>query len=297
MWIALSFLALIMLSVRRSAEKAVSTGINSMAMVWLQQAVALPIIIGTLFFARFYWPSELSAAFWLLMAVYIVTSAVDIYCYFKAISIADISYVAPLLTLFVVGNIAGAYVILGQVPSTSGLIGALLIMAGAYMNNLAKRRQKTNIKQNQLALVLVLVSVILRSFYANIEVIMLRETNPISYNFYTSVLSVPFIILVTWLIVRQRPAKYVNYWSNLKTSTRSHIWPLVFIGVTYTVNILATYQAKLISPNAAYVGAIKSATVLPLLLIGIFMFKEKVTRLQWAGVVLILFGLVALATN
>lgn len=297
MWLSLSFLALIMLSVRRSAEKTVSKKINSMAMVWLQQAVALPLIFITLFFARFYWPNELSTKFWLLLSLYVVTSAIDLYCYFKAISIADISYVAPLLTLFVVGNIAGAYLILGQAPSLTGMIGASLIMSGAYLNTLAKRRQKVNIKQNQLALILVLISVILRSFYANIEVIMLRETNPVSYNFYTSVLTVPFVIFVTWLIVKQRQSKYENYWSKLKIGVRNHIWPLVFVGVTYTINMLATYQAKLISPNAAYVGAIKSATVLPIVLIGIFFFKEKVVRLQWIGLVLILFGLVALATN
>jgi len=297
MWLSLSFLALLMLSIRRSAEKTVSRKINSMAMVWLQQAVALPLIFVTLFFARFYWPNELSAKFWLLLSLYIVTSAIDLYCYFKAISIADISYVAPLLTLFVVGNIAGAYLILGQAPSATGMIGASLIMAGAYLSNLSKRRQKVNLKQNQIALILVLISVVLRSLYSNIEVIMLRETNPISYNFYSSVLTVPFVILVTWLIVKQRQSEYENYWFNLKIGVKNHIWPLVFVGVTYTINMLATYQAKLISPNAAYVGAIKSATVLPLVLIGIFFFKEKVVRLQWVGLILILFGLATLATN
>jgi len=35
---------------------------------------------------------------------------------------ADISYVAPLLTLVAVGNIAGAYVVLGQVPSAFGIM-------------------------------------------------------------------------------------------------------------------------------------------------------------------------------
>lgn len=297
MWLSLSFLALLMLSVRRSAEKNAATNINSMAMVWLQQAVALPLIIATLFFARFYWPNELSTQFWALLAIYVITSAVDLYCYFKAISIADISYVAPLLTLFVVGNIAGAYIILGQTPSATGMVGALVIMAGAYLNNLAKRRQKANIKQNQLALLLVLVSVLLRSFYSNIEVIMLREANPTSYNFYTSILTVPFVILVTWLIVKQRQSKYENYWSGLRSGVSNNTWPLIIVGVTYTINMLATYQAKLVSPNAAYVGAIKSAAVLPIVLIGIFFFKEKVARLQWAGLVLIMIGLFLLATN
>ena len=286
-----------MLSIRRSAEKSASKDINSMAMVWLQQAVAIPLIIGSLFLAKFYWPGELSSTFWMLLALYVVTSVIDLYCYFKAISIADISYVAPLLTLFVAGNMAGAFIILGQVPSMAGIAGAALIMAGAYLNNLAKRRQKTNTKQNRLALILVLVAILFRSFYANIEVIMLRETNPTSFNFYSSMATIPSVILVTWLIVRRNRSKYERYWSDVGAGAKRHFWPLVFVSVTYTVNMLATYQAKLLSPNAAYVAAIKSAAVVPLVLIGIFFFKEKVAGLQWAGIALIILGLVALATN
>lgn len=53
MWFALSVLALFMLSSRRTAEKKAATGIDSMAMAWLQQTVALPLIVASLFFAKF----------------------------------------------------------------------------------------------------------------------------------------------------------------------------------------------------------------------------------------------------
>jgi len=170
-------------------------------------------------------------------------------------------------------------------------------MSGAYLNNLAKRRQKANVRGNQLALALVLVSVVVRSYYANIEVSMLRLSNPTSYNFYSSLLSIPFILLISMIVVRQRRGHYENYWGNVKVGVQQHVWPLALIGVTYTVNLLATYQAKLIGPNAGYVGTIKSASVLPLVLIGVLFFKEKVVRLQWIGLALIVLGLAAIATN
>ena len=47
MWFALSLVALLMLSGRRAAEKKAAGGIDSMAMAWLQQAVAMPLIICT----------------------------------------------------------------------------------------------------------------------------------------------------------------------------------------------------------------------------------------------------------
>lgn len=295
MWFALSIVALFMQTTRRSSEKRVSKNIDSMAMTWLQQAVALPFIVGTLFLARFYMPTDMSAQFWQLMVVYVVCSSLDVYFYFKAISIADISYVAPLLTLFAVGNLAGAYVVLGQVPTLYGMIGAVLIMTGAFLHNVAKRRQARHIKANQLALLLVLGSVLLRSFYANIEVIMLRETNPTSYNFYSTIACIPFVLLVSAVVLRSRRTHYQAYWRTVREGVSKHYWPLLLVGVTYTINLLATYQAKLIAPNAGYVGAIKSASVLPTVLIGIFFFKEKVVRLQWLGLVCILFGLIVIS--
>ena len=297
MWFLLSITALFMQTARRSTEKKAAKGIDSMALTWLQQAVGMPFIIASLFLAKFYWPAELPLHFWELLIVYAVCSSIDVYCYFKAITIADISYVAPLLTLVAVGNIAGAYVVLGQVPTVYGVLGAVLIMAGAYLNSKAKRDQKTNVQGNRLALILVLISVVIRSYYANMEVSLLRDSNAISFNFYSSLFCIPLVLLVSFFVVRQRRVRYEQYWSKLGTAARAHAWPLAIIGLTYTLNLLATYQAKLIGPNAGYVGAIKSASVLPIVLIGMFFFKEKVVRLQWVGLALILIGLVAIAFN
>lgn len=297
MWFPLSLLALLMLTARRSTEKKAANNIDTMGLTWLQQAMAMPFIIATLFFAKFYLPSELPAHFWALIIVYVVLSSFDLFLYFKALSLADISYVAPLLSLVAVGNIAGAYVVLHQKPSLLGIVGAVLIMGGAYLNSLAKKRQKTNVKGNRLALLLIGIHVILIAYYANLEVSILRLSNPTSYNFYTSVLSIPLVILVSSIIVRQRKQHYENYWNNLAVGVKRHVWPLVIIGVTYTINLLATYQAKLVSPNAGYVGAIKSASVLPIVLIGLFFYKEKVVKLQWVGLTLIIAGLILIATN
>lgn len=297
MWFPLSLLALLMLTARRSTEKKAAKSIDIMGLTWLQQAMAMPFIIATLFLAKFYLPTELPTRFWELITVYVLLSSFDLYLYFKALSIADISYVAPLLSLVAVGNIGGAYIVLGQKPSLLGIAGALLIVSGAYLNNLAKKRQKTNVSGNRLALLLILIHVVLIAYYANLEVSILRLSNPTSYNFYTSVLSIPLVILVSAIIVRQRRQYHENYWGNLRINARQHVWPLVLIGVTYTINLLATYQAKLDSPNAGYVGAIKSASVLPIVVIGLFFFKEKVVRLQWAGLVLIIAGLALIASN
>lgn len=73
--------------------------------------------------------------------------------------------------------------------------------------------------------------------------------------------------------------------------------PLIIVGITYTINMLATYQAKVIAPNQSYVGAIKAASVLPVVILGVLFFKEKVTRRHWIGISSILVGLALIALN
>jgi transporter family protein len=298
MWFFLSLIALSMLVARRSSEKHVSGKINSLAMAWLQQAIALPFIIATLFFAKFYWPQELSTAFWVTMAVYVVLISIDIYCYFKALSLADVSYVAPLLTLVAIGNIVGAYIVLGQIPSGYGVMGALLIVCGAILTYKGKSKDIANKHNNKKALLLILLLVAVRSIAANIEVNMLRESNPTTFNFYSSLLTVPLILLTSLVIIySNKTGKYKNYWSDLKVSVSKHHLLLLFIGLTYTINMLATYQAKLLSPNAGYPGAVKSAAVLPMMIVGLLLFKEKIVKIQWFGLVFVMCGLVLLAMN
>ncbi len=297
MWFTYACIALVLLAARRTTEKRVASNISSSALAWLQQAMAIPFIVATLFFAPFFWPNQLPLEFWRYMAIYVVCASIDLYCYFKALSLADVSYVAPLMSLVAVANITGAYFVLGQKPSWHGAVGAALLITGAYIVNRSKRINGKHTRGNALALVYVLILVATRGYYANIEVFMLRMSNPTTFNFYSSILVIPLILGISTLAIRRRKKIYKDYWPKLRSGVRSHVWPLVFIGVTYTINLLCTYQAKLLSPNAGYVGAIKSASVLPVVLIGVFFLGEKTSRALWAGIGFILSGLVFLAMN
>lgn len=287
-----------MLSSRRTAEKVASSRIDSMALAWLQQAVALPLILLSLLFARFYWPLDLPLFFWELISVYVILQAIYLYCYYQAISIADISFVAPIMTLFSVANMIGAYFILGQIPTVYGVVGALLIIAGAWVIARYKNHvDETSKTAHKKALFLVITAIIVASIFSNLEVKMLQMSNPTSYNFYTSLLTVPFVILVTIIILKTRRQDTKIYWAKLHKSVRGNFLALAVVGITYTINMLATYQAKLLAPNQAYVGSIKAVSVLPVVILGVLFFNEKVTRSQWFGIFLMILGLGLVALN
>lgn len=288
MWFTLALLALCMLVVRRSVEKGLTKNIDSLALTWMQQAFALPFIAVSLVLMPFYWPSELSGQFWFWTSLYAVCGALDLFLYFKALSLADISHVAPLISLTGIGVIAGSVVILHQQPTIVGITGAVLIVIGATVVHRDKQKHTQVRRQNTVALWLILGVVVLRAIYGNTELFPLREANATTFNLYSSLLTVPLLLMLA-VLLKARTAK--TYWKATYKNIKLYLWPLLFVGLTYTVNLTATYQAKLLAPTVGYVTSVKSAQVVPMMLIGAWLFREKVSRKQWYGVGLISVGL------
>lgn len=280
---------------RRSVEKGLSGKVDSLSLAWMQQAFALPFI--ALFLVpglyKFYLPGELSGHFWALTLLYALCCAVDLYCYFKALSLADVSFVAPLLSLVGVASIVGSVAVLHQRPSGVGVAGAAMIMLGTVIVYADKKKQSGQHRQQVQALWLILTVVLLRAFYSNLELLPLRESNAASFNFYSSLLTVPILLAVALLLQKHR--QIPGYWRRTAANARHYLVVLGFIGLTYAINLTATYQAKLLAPTAGYVTAVKSSQVVPMMLIGALVYREKVTRRQWYGVGFISLGLLGLA--
>lgn len=288
MWFPLALLALCMLVVRRSVEKGLTKNIDSLALTWMQQAFALPFIAVSLVLMPFYWPQELSGQFWFWTSLYAVCGALDLFLYFKALSLADVSHVAPLISLTGIGAIVGSVIILRQRPTVFGILGAVLITVGAAVVHRDKQKHTKLRRQNTIALWLILGVVVLRAVYGNVELFPLREANATTFNLYSSLLTVPLLLMLA-VLLKARTAK--TYWKATYKNIKLYLWPLLFVGLTYTVNLTATYQAKLLAPTAGYVTSVKSAQVVPMMLIGAWLFREKVSRKQWYGVGLISVGL------
>lgn len=289
MWFPLALTAMSMLVLRRSTEKHLTGPISAGSMAWLQQLVAMPFMLILLPFATFYAPNQLTLLFYTIVALYVLATSIDAILYFKAIEVGDISIISPLTSLGIVTNLIGAYFILGQTATFPGIIGALCILGGVY---LATRKPGTHISHasnNRLAIILVVIIVLLRGIYGPSEVIAIQLTNPIYFNFVTSLLSIPVIMFAIYL--RGRSTGQPLFSKKLLGTVRHHKLGLALIGLTYTINLTATFTAKLVSPNAAYVTTIKGAQVLPMVLVGLLFFHEKIHRLQWFGLALLLTGL------
>ncbi len=280
---------MLLLVARRSTEKSLSDKIPSTAMAWLQQLTALPFMIAMLPFAAWYNPVTLSTQVQVLLVVYALLTAAHLIMYFKAIQVGDISIVAPLLNLTAVTSILWSTIFLDQKPTIAGLFGALMLISGAYIAAAGRKKKSKTAINNKLAVTLILIDVLLLGFYTPIEVTVIRETNVIYFNFLSSLLAVPVVILI--MLIRQQHTKTKYFTKKLEKTIGEHKLALAFIGLTMAFNLFFTYWAKSIAPNAGYVTAIKGAQVVPLVLIGVVMFKEQVSKIQWFGVSVICIGL------
>ncbi len=289
MWLLFSLFAMLLLVARRGTEKSLSDKIPSSAMAWLQQLTALPFMIAMLPFAVWYNPIALSSQVQILLLVYALLTAAHLIMYFKAIQVGDISVVAPLINLTAVTSILWSTIFLGQKPSIVGLFGALLLVSGAYLAAVGRKKKSKTAINNRLAVILILIDVLLLGFYTPIEVTVIHETNVIYFNFISSLLAVPVVILI--MLLRQRHTKTKYFSKKLQITISEHKLALAFIGFTMALNLFFTYWAKSIAPNAGYVTAIKGAQVVPLVLVGVFLFKEQVSKVQWFGVSVICLGL------
>ncbi len=284
---------MLMLVVRRSTETRLSKQIPASAMAWLQQFVMLPFLLLLMLLpgAHFYSFTELSAQFYWVLVAYTALAAVDLVLYFKAISLGNISVIASVLSLGVVSNLLCVYLFLGQAPSRAGLLACALILVGAF---LASRRlvspNDANTAAHKLSLILILIVVVLRGLYSPMEITMMREADPFFFSLVSSAAIVPVAMAVAYWRGRRsgRPA----FSRSLLHSMKTYRLALLIIGLTFAINVACTYVGKTVADNAAYVTTVKSASVLPMMILGVVMFGEHVRKRQWLGLGIILAGLI-----
>jgi transporter family protein len=289
MWLLLSLFAMVLLVARRSTEKSLSDRIPSSILAWLQQVLALPFLIAMLPLAEWFNLFSLSSEFKILLVLITMMYSIDLIIYYKAIQIGDLSIITPLLSLSSVSGIVASYIFLDQKPSPVGILAAILIIIGSFLVVRHRNKLLSKATNNTLAVLMVLFIIIFRGAYSPIEVTMMRETNPIYVNFITSLFTAPAILAI--LLVRQRKTKIIYFSKSLLKTVLKHRVAVIFIGASMALNIYFTLTAKTIAPNAGYVTAIKGAQVVPITLIGVFIFKEHVSIKQWFGICTIVVGL------
>ncbi len=226
---------------------------------------------------------------WALLASSVLQLGV-ILLYFKAIKRSEISVTLPLITLTPLFMLITSPIMIGEFPSTLGLVGILLIVTGTYISNMSEDPKKVfapfvSLVKNQGSRYMLLVAFIW-SITANIDKIGVEETSPVYWAF-----SKDFVILFYLIPILLKKSKKPFL------QIRNRKWPLLSVGFFKTTSVL-TQMFAIQFILVPYVISIKRASAVFIILYAfLFLNERKNFRNRVIGIIVIMAGLYVIAIS
>ncbi|HET8838946.1 MAG TPA: EamA family transporter [Flavobacteriaceae bacterium] len=249
----------------------------------VQSILLLPLI----FFLGF--PS-MSARFQLVLGISSILQLGVILLYFKAIKRSELSTTVPLITLTPLFMLLTSPLIIGQFPSTLGVVAIVLIVAGTYISNIGDNPRKifapfVSLLKNQGSRYMLLVAFVW-SITANLDKIGVAETSPIFWAFSKDFL-ILFYLVPILIIKSKRPLRQI-YERKL---------PLFYVGFFKSASVV-TQMFALQFILVPYVISIKRASSIFIILYAFFFMNERRNfRNRLIGLLIILVGLFMIAIS
>ena len=251
---------------------------------WLIYSFAAPISVAAFFLGG----GEVvafSANTYLLFASIVVICAITAVALVKAFQSSEVSLIVPILTFLPAFLVVSGYVMLGELPSTVGLVGVLLTVVGAYYIHAVGARAGilTPIKNlgRDLGSLLMLMSVFLWSISTNLEKQLYVSGH--SAEFISMVIYVGIWVVLSALIIVMRKKGVIkilqSYW-------------LVLLGIALSSVIIYILQTKAVgtAPTVSYAMAIKRLDV-PLTVIAAWaVYREAHFTRRLAGGSIMVIG-------
>jgi drug/metabolite transporter (DMT)-like permease len=239
------------------------------------------------FLFLFMLPAEippLDRTFWKTLGMLVPLEVTAILLYLKAIKVSPLSLTIPFLSLTPVFLLVTSFLMLGEVPDRSGLVGVFLIAGGAYLLNLHHGRKRIlaplrSIIQEKGSLIMIGVA-FLYSVTSNLGKIATLHSSPIFFGmFYTLVLT---MALTPFAFSREMKNPF-NFKAQLKT--------FLLIGFFYALMTVAHYQA-IARVNVVYMISIKRMSLLFSVLYGSLIFNEENINERLAGSLVMILGVI-----
>lgn len=281
MWIFFSILTAILYAVQGAYSKKITGKINMYTVTWAMWALSIPVLLIP---AIYYGIPVIKQPFFWSAPTGLLINMVGFTLFVYAVKIAPLSITYPFLGFTPVFMIFTGYIFLGEVPSIIGIIGIVLIAAGAYVLNFDRLNQGIlgpikAIRDEKGAMVMLLVSLIW-SFAATLDKVSVLASSPYSY---ILIFSIGFMVCYLPVLYYKSPG-WVN---ELKTNFLS----LLFLG-TIGGFMLISQMTAIETAYVSYVVAIKRTGMFLALLFGVIFFGEKLSIFKIAGTLLMAFGVI-----
>lgn len=287
MWFGLAFLSAVLYAFRGVLEKLLVARVNRYVLGLGVRLFALPfffipfIVNPDLFIS----PLDLSVEFWVaVLVVSLVGTPLETYFYYKSIKDEEISLALPILSLTPVLTIFFGMIFLQEFPSIVGALGVVAILFGVYALKIGHARHGLlepvfHLARNKSLRLMAIVALSL-AIGAVLDKIGVTNANAYMYALFNYLLV--SMTLFGFAFVKAKP-----HLGQLKTHARDFtILGLVVAG--YTLLYLLALEVG----NTAYVVAIRNASLLISIVLGVFWLKEKDLRTKMFAGSIIVVGLI-----
>ncbi|SRR5258708_3331656 len=285
MWTLFSVLSAVASAIRSALGKSVANKNNEYVANWAIWFWALPLLFVTLLFLGL--PQSVTPLFWEVLIANILLNVVASFLFIRALKLAPLSLVTPIISLTPVLVTVASLIILHEMPSTLGLVGILLAVIGTYLLNISQLRLGIfgPIKElfrnpgSRYALLLVPVW----GITSTLDKIAITNSSPIFYLICISA-GVSMIFMI-----------FIKHEGIANFGLSSITWPgFLSLGTAYGAMLIFQMFA-IQSAYVAYALSIKRVDALFGIALGYFFFKETSIKERLVGAVLILLSIVCIA--
>jgi len=256
---------------------------NPYLVAFAHAAFALPFLLVSLFWLKLV---PLNVIFWQVTLVSAVLNVVALILMMHALKVGELSLTLPFLSFTPLFLIFTSSVILGEFPSTFGMLGILVIVAGAYVIGLSEEkgiggpiRALAKNKGAQLMLAVAFIYAV----SSNFDKIAVLNSSPVTYTIIANLIIASALIPFIYL---RSPQKLGAIPSKLK--------PLLLIGFLTALMLLAQMAAFNLG-LVSYVISLKRTSALWSVALGFLIFKERHIKTRLLGALIMVVGVLLIS--
>jgi len=289
MWALLALGAAVLTSFNPILYKRMLKDVDAIVVVWAVILLALPLL-GLLTLAL---TPQLPSLDWLFVFGVLGSAGLNAVAHFastRALKLADVSLVTPLLIFSPVFTVLISALFLGEIPSARGLWGVGLVLIGAYwLNRNSEAGWLTPFKSLALTpgIALVLLAGLLWAITPLFEKIAIQHTNPESPRFAA-------FVATTFLTLILTPAAVVKGKSAI-SKLSLHRRDLFFAGLIAGVAPVLGYTALSLGLVGYVTTLFKLSTLMTLIWSFLFLKEVRVAQRLPASLVMVI-GAILIAT-
>jgi uncharacterized membrane protein len=281
-WFVYAFVCALSLATADAlSKKALNDNTEPSIVAWVRTGYALPFMAILIPFIDM---PKLDGTFYMATFMAIPLDIIALLLYMKAIKISPLSLTLPFLSLTPVFLIGTSYIILGERPDSSGFIGIVLVVIGAYLLNVHTISKGLlepfkAIAKEQGSILMIIVAFVF-SIGACIGKIAVQHSDPLFFSVvYSFLLSFFFYLVISF--------RTKHFYSKAFSK------PILFllIGILITIMIITHLNAVNLV-EVAYMVSVKRLSILFGVIYGVIFFKETNIKERLLGATVMVSGII-----